>query len=303
MSQDDKDFDDQLDQQSGKKRIRLWLIIGLIVAVVIAVPMLVLRQSETEATEPPDITQLEAEIDALYLTVYGNEETKGLETKLAEQAELISNIQVGDCTCPDTSGQFQNINNELVALRTGLDRVQDYSVNISQINSDIASWSADLTEVETALASLQAEVDALVVTDWTSVIDGVNADIVSLGNAVSVIQGQISSLESDMASLTTTLPRYAYVSSLGSKYLNIQIIGAGDYTVVVTVYGSLLFTGEVREVDLADYDIIDEMVYAGDRILTLFVEPYTSWSSSDTIILVVDEITGVIDYATATIGA
>ena len=92
MPEEHDNLDEQLDQAGRRKNIKLWLIIGLIAAVVIAVPMIVLRQSETEATEPTTIEQIEAEIDALYLTVYGTEATKGLETKLAEQAELISKI-------------------------------------------------------------------------------------------------------------------------------------------------------------------------------------------------------------------
>ena len=297
------DLDNEIDEKSSKKKYLTWTIIAIVIVAVIAVPLVLMRQSEpTEATEPTTIEQLENEIDALYVTVYGTDEAEGLETKLAKHAEAIADFQAGDCVCPDYSGQIQDINNDLILLRTDLNAVPDYASNITQVNSDLDALSADLVAVETTLTELQAEVDAIAVTDWTPQINALTADISSMESDISTIQGQIASLQSAIDSLPTTLSRYAYVTSLGTKYLGISVTGSGDYPVVVTIYGTALALAEIREVDLVGYDIIYEMAYAENRILTLFIEPDASWGATDTITLVIDEITGGIDYATASVG-
>ena len=293
-----EDLDEEIGDKSSKKKYLTWGIIAIIIIAAIAIPVACMRQSEpTEPAKPTTIEQLETEIDALTDTV------EGLETKIALHAEDIANFVAGDCTCPDYSGQFQNINNDLILLRTDLNAVPDYAVNFTQVNTELDALSTDLTAVEATLLDLQAQVDTIEVTDWTPAINALNSDVLNIEGDISIMQGQIASLQSAIALLPTSLPRYAYVSSRSTKYLQIGTTGAGDYPVVVTIYGAALALTEIREVDLAGYAIIEEMVYAGNRVLALFIEPNTPWGASDTITLVIDEIAGSISYATASVGA
>ena len=169
------DLEDKIGEKSSKKKYLTWGIIAIIIIAAIAIPVACMRQSEpTEPAEPTTIEQLETEIDALTDTV------GGLETKIALHAEDIANFVAGDCTCPDYSGQFQNINNDLILLRTDLNTVPDYAVNFTQVNTELDALSTDLTVVETSLLALQEQIDTIEVTDWTPAINALNLSLIHI---------------------------------------------------------------------------------------------------------------------------
>ena len=309
-----EELDKDIEGQSNRKKYLTWAIIAIVIVAIIAVPLVLMRQSEpTEATEPATIEQLEAEIDALYVTVYGTEEAEGLETKLAEQAELIANIQTGDCICPDWTGQLSSINSDITTLRTDVDAivVTDYSANITQIDTDLAGLLVELTAVETSLTEIQSQVDAIEVTDWTpdidtirSRIDNLEATVGSFPQDITDLQGSVAELE-DAISILTIPPRYALVKSIGDPFLEVEVCGVGDYPVIITLYDvDTTLTEEVITVYEVDYEVKDEFLYNGGHILVVIIEPLEgqSWGGTNEVNLVINKLTGGIDYATASVG-
>ena len=310
------DLDEQIGEKSSKKKYLTWGIIAIIIIAAIAIPVACMRQSEpTEPAELTTIEQLETEIDALTDTV------GGLETKIALHAEDIANFVAGDCTCPDYSGQFQNINNDLILLRTDLNAVPDYAVNFTQVNTELDALSTDLTAVEATLLGLQEQVNAIEVTDWTLAIDDINTDITSLGIRLDGVEGdittlgeQIASAEADIMSLLTGLEDriedlegvepspYAIVTELETNYLEVEVYGVGSNLVVVTLYGDELGAGGVY-VAGSGYTIDGSFLYATARVLAIFLESddVGGWTDGDIIELLVTE--GSISYASASVGA
>ena len=319
-----EDLDEQIGEKSSKKKYLTWGIIAIIIIAAIAIPVACMRQSEpTEPAEPTTIEQLETEIDALTDTV------GGLETKIALHAEDIANFVAGDCTCPDYSGQFQNINNDLILLRTDLNDIPDYAVNFTQVNTELDALSTSLTAVEATLLVLQEKVEAIEGTDWgpdiTSLktglvnantgITGLGEQFVGLDNDLSdamidiaTLNGQVIDLQTSIEDLQyyvdllfIAMPSYsAVVTNMDNGYLDVEVNGGGNYPVVVTLYGLGLDSIGVRVIDGAGYDIIDRMLYAQNKIFALFIEPDYSWEMTDMITLV---IMGSISYATASVGA
>ena len=304
------DLDNDIDEKSSKKKYLTWTIIAIVIVAVIAVPLVLMRQSEpTEATEPTTIEQLENEIDALYVTVYGTDEAEGLETKLAKHAEAIADFQAGDCVCPDYSGQIQDINNDLILLRTDLNAVPDCTSNITQLNAGLDDLSADLTAVETTLMELEVRVEDIVVTDWSSDISDLELELADVIGDITTLDGEIAGLEiavgdlqTDVEFLLTSLPRYAVVKSMGlvmgGRRLEVEVRGAGYFPVIVTLYGQDLDPITIWDVDSVGY-IIESMPYAQGKILAIFIHPVPSWDEVNTILL---DITGSISYASASVG-
>lgn len=163
----------------------------------------------------------------------------------------------------------------------GIESPEDYATIFASIQSDIA-------ELQNAVIDLQDEIDDLDFTDWSDTIANLWAKI----NAVA----------SNVSALDFGGWRYAILGEVDSEYLSVDIFGSGNYSVIITFYGTSLAIEEIREIDLADFEIVDEVLSPSNDILTIFVKPDTAWNAIDEITLVIDEISGSIDYATVSIG-
>lgn len=153
--------------------------------------------------------------------------------------------------------------------------------------SDIPGFEGEFNALKADVENLQDTVDGLSgAYDWT-------ANITALETSFAELQALVNSFSFD-------IPRYAVVGDFGETYLNISTYGEGDYPVIVTFYGLNLLPGEIRAVDLAPYAIMGEV--SNNTTLTMFIEPDVAWLTSDDIILVVNDITGSVDYVTALTG-
>lgn len=75
-----------------------------------------------------------------------------------------------------------------------------------------------------------------------------------LNNIESGVQTQLDSFQPDIPDV----PKFALVTEIGRKYIEVSTYGAGDYPVVVTLYGTGL---NIDEVVSTDDDVVDELLY------------------------------------------
>lgn len=117
-------------------------------------------------------------------------------------------------------------------------------------------------------------------------------DIESLQNTVSQHTEQISNISKTVK-----------VTSITTSEVTITTIGAGNYPVIVTVFGSSLNDGKVSA--QGSNCVVAAEYQPSSTILYIIIIPTSNWQQTDTIKLSVVSLTeaGDIHYVTAQIGA
>jgi len=118
------------------------------------------------------------------------------------------------------------------------------TVTVEQLQARIASLESKVASQTNQITTLQNQPPPTQ-TNYQPSIDLLKTDLVTL-------RTQINNLN------TSNIPKYAMVTELGRKYIEVTTYGAGDYPVIVTLYGEGL---KVNEVDVEDDDIVDEYLY------------------------------------------
>lgn len=129
--------------------------------------------------------------------------------------------------------------NESSASGLTLDDLAAQINAMSTTVTPIVAWKATAIE---DIANLKTKVNVLTTPkDWTADFAAIREDITELQSEwVDVNQ----TIQDAIESVNVTMPRYAMVSGMEEKYsgiyIDVSVYGAGDYPVLVSLYGSKL---------------------------------------------------------------
>jgi len=129
------------------------------------------------------------------------------------------------------------------------------------------------------------------------------ATITALQEQVTEQVAAIAALQSSIASIMESSPpsSNAIVVELTASHLTIRTHGAGNYPVVVLLYGTSLKANGVKVSTSANYSITFESLAPGNTMLVEIIKPATQWEASNIIELMLLD-TGTVRYASASIG-
>lgn len=265
-----------------------WIIIAAAVIIGLIVFSTVRGREPSEAS-PGDTT-----LDSLNATVsvYGTrlatvEGTAALHTE--DIADLRSDVD--SLTSPtDWSSEINSLKNRLNAEEA---KSSSQATTIADLQDEIAAfntsaWAANCTALWDMIGDLQNEVNEIDAVDWS-------------GN-ITLLNDRMYDLEDSVSSMSSIL-RYAMVSDLGADYLIAEVFGAGNYPVVLTLYGNALEADDVKVYppipghEITACSIGATYLSSSNATLTVVVEPDSAWLDEDAIMLQILE--GDIDYATA----
>lgn len=286
------DPEQEIDNTDRRRKIILWLVVGLVIVGIIAGSTLLLRRSQPSGAEEPVITvaTLSASLDALSARI------TTLETRIATQAESIADLESAAPT--DWTSAINEIRNDITALEAR----PEYSAAMVDFEGRIAAS-------ETAIADLESVVPpSCNCTDWTSAINEIGSDIMALETSLAAIiipdysasmvdfEARIAMLEAAIAALPTTAFSYPSVTKVENNYVDVTLPEAGEYAVVVSLFGDGLIAADV-EARYSSYAVTD--MWASNTTLFAVIEPVDSWEISDIIELKVTA--GDVAYASAAI--
>lgn len=168
--------------------------------------------------------------------------------------------------------------------------------------SRIAALETRVAQNAEQIANLQKMVDKQATTiDYSAAINDLSAKNTALQNDVAALKTKLNAINP-----TEIPPQYAWVSSADKKHITIYTSGAGNYPVIVTLYGDNLRTNQVKKTSAGNYNIASEFLYSSyttvSNQLVLIIKPITTWSASDKIELDVQGVTGTIYYVTVSTG-
>jgi hypothetical protein len=155
--------------------------------------------------------------------------------------------------------------NALKSVTTTPATAKDWQPAINTVQSTLADQINQLRlQSVTPLAALQSSVDKLN-TQWTALSNTQTTDETTLTTLQKTLTDQVTKALADLK--TVSAPRYAIVTDVGRKYIDIDVYGAGTYPVIVNIYGDKLLTGEVNTLAADTYSVTDETVL-GTYVLT-----------------------------------
>lgn len=164
-------------------------------------------------------------------------------------------------------------------------RPSDEATPMELLQGQVTSLETRLGEVELKAATnsetaadLGTEVATIPKTDWTSTFNG--------------YASELDALESQVNSLSW--PPYALVTRVQDEYVDITLYGAGDFPVIVTVFGETI--GAIEPRYPANYTVTGSWAWNGT--VSVAVEPVAEWGDSAIIEL---KVSGV-HYAQAVVG-
>ena len=183
--------------------------------------------------------------------------------------------------------------------------IDDLSAIVTQQSTSIqglSQWKAtateDLANFNTKQQQILSQLSGITnPKDWTSDMSELRADVTALEDA--------------MAGINTTVPRYAMVSGMEEKltgiYIDVSVYGAGDYPVIVSLYGNNLQNDtisfkpnsgcSIQEIySYSDYNLSSSVTQ-----MAIVVAPSESW---DVVGLIQLKAVGnaTVSYAMATVG-
>ena len=164
-------------------------------------------------------------------------------------------------------------------------RPSDEATPMELLQGQVTSLETRLGEVELKAATnsetaadLGTEVATIPKTDWTSIFNGYATELDAL-------ESQVNSL---------SWPPYALVTRVQDEYVDITLYGAGNYPVIVTVFGETI--GAIEPRYPANYTVTGSWAWNGT--VSVAVEPVVEWGDSAIIEL---KVSGV-HYAQAVVG-
>lgn len=129
-----------------------------------------------------------------------------------------------------------------------------------------SSTDKRIASLESAISNLQSRVSDI----DSNTNKNYDDEIASLQNSLNNVKNEVqSSVDSKLSSFQPVLPdvpRYALVTDIGSRSVDVTVYGTGDFPVIVILYGEDLDAGQV-EAEENDYDVEAEFLY-GQEIRT-----------------------------------
>lgn len=145
------------------------------------------------------------------------------------------------------------------------------TVTLAQLNNKV-------TALENTISSLPKQ------KDWSSTITALDAEITKLKTSMTGISQDV---EETLASFQpTTIPHYAIVNTIDEKksatYISVSVFGAGDYPILLSIYGSDLQDATITRNPDNDCFLADKFSYGTftliceDATITIPAKTFTS---------------------------
>ena len=290
---EDDPFGDEKPKKLGFNLTKknLWIIVGVVVLVVVAVIFSV------QNNPPSGGSNAQVTLAGVHADVEVIKEWKA--TQMEATANL--NSAVGDLKSdfddldipPDRLNTINAINDKVLALEDKVEELELQSSNISTLETTLVGINVLMAGIQADIVSLGDGYEFLEI--YLSEID---LAITELGANLAAFQSQTEARLDDLESRS----QYATAISINGSLLQVDVVGVGDYPVVVTLYdfSKTLSAGVVSEVETG-YTISAEHLYGASSILAIFVEPSSSWTATDEFTLDLGSLS--VDYATASVGA
>lgn len=290
---EDDPFGDEKPKKPGFNLTKknLWIVVVLIVGVVVSVVFSVWNNP------PSGGSNAQVTLAGVHADVEVIKEWKA--TQMEATANL--NSAVGDLKSdfddldipPDRLNTINAINDKVLALEDKVEELELQSSNISALETTLA-------EINVLVAGIQADIVSL-----SDECGFLATHLSEIDLAISAIEANLAAFQSQTEAKLDDLesrPQYAAAISINGSLLQVDVVGAGDYPVVVTLYdfSKTLSAGVVSEVETG-YTISAEHLYGASSILAIFVEPGSSWTATDEFTLDLGSLS--VDYATASVGA
>ena len=162
----------------------------------------------------------------------------------------------------------------------------------------IAAQAETIADLHQDIDNIPGEVECGC-TDWTTAITKINADIAALQTELDAMDwtADVAGLQEQLDALAASWSRYALVTRLEAGYVDITIYGAGNYTVVLTLYGVGIESVQARYPLL--YTVVAGFVLS-DGAASFIIEPIAEWQTGDIIELKVT--LGEAHYGAAVVG-
>lgn len=178
------------------------------------------------------------------------------------------------------------------------------------VQSQITSLESKISRAEESLASLEYTVSKQSPIDYSSAVNSlssqqatINESITSLTAEINALKTEITALKNDVA---TPDERTAYAAISGKRYVEVVISGAGNYPVVLSLYGTGLEYDKAKAG--TTFSISTEYLYGvgtdgRGTMLVLILEPTETWSATQSVQVDIRGIIGDVYYASASTGA
>lgn len=167
------------------------------------------------------------------------------------------------------------------------------SDNVSVLEGQVASLQTQMTTTQGNLVNLGIR-QAEIASNFTNVFALVSA-IPNWSPTISAIQSAIANLQSILANYWAI-----HTSVLNSTNLEATVYGAGNFTAIVTAWGNWTAPSVSLAPGSANCTISDH--YLSANFVTIFVSPLDSWENGAIINIMIEDLTGSIDYASSSIG-
>jgi len=173
-----------------------------------------------------------------------------------------------------------------VLFTKGATPTEATELTLEGINTQLQEVANKVTSLESATAGNTEDIADLGI-DIENITDPTLPDYTE---QFANINSRLTTLEADLASL-----QYAYVSRAEPGYVDITLLGGGDYAVFATLYGMNLNGIAVRYP--LEYSI--KQTWGSNTTVTLAIEPVLAWLPGGLVEL---KLLGTLYYATARTG-
>ena len=162
-----------------------------------------------------------------------------------------------------------------------------YESRVSKLESRTVWHTNQISELEDVTANMTASLSTIPY--WSGMIDTLNSRMTAEENASADLQNQLNS----MAHNSTA---YVTITGMSPPNINAEICGSGNFSVILTLYGSGMLNSTVFNFYSGNYTVGG--TYVGNNTMAICLD--SRWQDGDEIKLAV---TGcVVDYASAAIG-
>jgi len=128
-----------------------------------------------------------------------------------------------------------------------------------------------IASLESIIPGLQSKVDGVINQNYGGTISSLQGSLNSIRDEInSSVDSKLATVDSKLAAFQPEMPdvpEYVLVNSLSSRFVEVTVYGAGDFPVLVILYGEGLQINQAIADEDDDYDIVSEFLY-GQKLVT-----------------------------------
>lgn len=271
-----------------------------------------------------NVAAVKAKVDSLPATTDFSPRIAALESSVTTIAGQISVLQSGQS--PTLAADVAALEASLANMQSGLTLLQsDFNSN----SAAIVTTQSDISQLKITLADVQSQLDELGNSGNTellerletveSELDELQSQLATLNTAQTSLKASVDALTLKVTQITTDLTAFdawwqlqqgknsATITNLGNNYLILQADNAGEFAIILTIYGSSLSTGIVNVPTTPDYkaDVFDEYLL-GSNILVVMICPTSvsgNWTARQSVRVNLGSLATNISYIEISTGA